>query len=222
MAVAPAAVRLVEGRDDVAALDDVDGPVAFLAQTTIVADEWKATHELLRRRFTQVWTPERSDLCYATTNRQAALREIAGRSDAVVVVGSANSSNTVALERKARSSGCARVVRVDAADGLPGDLTGIVGVTAGASTPEEVVNDVIACLAPCRGVEVVATTSEVEYFPPPPALRAIMRSMGREDPLVHDRATRAGDVLRALNAQQLPPVPKTVGDDRGSHVALPT
>jgi 4-hydroxy-3-methylbut-2-enyl diphosphate reductase len=223
MAVAPESIRLVEGPSDVAALDDIEGPVAFLAQTTIVADEWTATHELLRRRFTQVWTPGRSDLCYATTNRQAALRKIAARADAVVVVGSANSSNTVALQRRAQSSGCARVVRVDTAEQLPRGLAGIVGVTAGASTPEEVVDDVIACLAPRWGIEVVTTTTEVEYFPPPPALRAMMRSMGREDPLVHDRATRASDVLRALNAPQLlPAAPKTVGENRGRHVALST
>src|SRR3546814_6822190 len=90
--------------------------------------------------------PGRSDLCFATTNRQSALGALAERCDAVVVIGSANSSNTRALERLARVSGAAQVFRVNGPDELPTDLTGTVGVTAGASAPEEVVSAVIANL----------------------------------------------------------------------------
>ena len=88
--------------------------------------------------------PNRSDLCFATTNRQAALKALAGRCDAVVVIGSENSSNTVALTKVAEAFGCPRVVRVNDASELPDDLSGTVGVTAGASAPEALVEAVVA------------------------------------------------------------------------------
>jgi 4-hydroxy-3-methylbut-2-enyl diphosphate reductase len=175
MAVAPAAVRLVECEADVDALDDPGTPVALLAQTTLPHDEWAGIAERARERFPDLWMPGRSDLCYATTNRQGALRAIAGRCDAVVVIGSANSSNTVSLAHVASATGCARVMRVNAADELPDDLVGIVGVTAGASAPEWLVEDVVARLAPASGVDIVRTVEEQEYFPPPPELRDLLR-----------------------------------------------
>jgi 4-hydroxy-3-methylbut-2-enyl diphosphate reductase len=121
--------------------------------------------------------PNRSDLCFATTNRQAALKVIAARSDAVVVIGSFNSSNTRALEKVARASGCPRVLRVNEASELPDDLHGTVGVTAGASAPDELVDAVVARLAPVHGVEEVNVTDEDEYFPPPPELRDLLRGL---------------------------------------------
>ena len=130
-----------------------------------------------KARFPEVWMPGRSDLCYATTNRQAALREIAPRCDAVVVIGSANSSNTVSLTHVAAASGCPRVLRVNAADELPDDLSGTVGVTAGASAPEWLVEEVLARLNPSHGVEVVRAVDEEEYFPPPPELRDLLRAV---------------------------------------------
>jgi len=174
MAVAPTAVRLVESEDDVDALGGVDTPVALLAQTTLPHDEWSGIAARAEQRFPLLWMPGRSDLCYATTNRQAALRAIAGRCDAVVVIGSANSSNTVSLTRVAQATGCDRVLRVNAATELPDDLTGVVGVTAGASAPEWLVDEVLRRLAPQRGVEVVRAVEEEEYFPPPPELRDLL------------------------------------------------
>src|SRR5205814_4219459 len=123
----------VQHEVDVDSLDDIDGPVAFLAQTTLSLDEWRGVLEAAQRRYPDLWVPGRSDLCFATTNRQSALKAIADRSDAVVVIGSANSSNTVALEKVARARGARRVMRINRADELPADLRGIVGVTAGAS-----------------------------------------------------------------------------------------
>jgi 4-hydroxy-3-methylbut-2-enyl diphosphate reductase len=214
MAVAPESVRLLEHEDDLEALDDLaaDGaPVALLAQTTLSHDEWRGLMEAARRRFPDLWMPNRSDLCFATTNRQAALKAIASKSDAVVVIGSANSSNTVALEKVARAGGCARVLRVNEADELPDDLTGTVGVTAGASAPEALVEAVIARLAPAEGVTEVTVTTEDEYFPPPPELRELLRAVGstlgflagrpgleRADPAAQDRAVSAADVLDLL------------------------
>ncbi len=101
VAVAPDAVQRVERLDELEALPDPDGPVAFLAQTTLAVDEWEALLGAAKDRWPDLWVPGTSDLCFATTNRQAALKAIAARCDAVVVIGSANSSNTLALERTA-------------------------------------------------------------------------------------------------------------------------
>src|SRR3954454_14819835 len=151
MAVAPDDIRLVETEADVAALDDPGGPVALLAQTTLSHHDWRGVLDAARDRWPELWMPGRSDLCFATTNRQTALQEIAPRCDAIVVIGSANSSNTVALEKVARAAGAARVLRVNGPDELPDDLDGVIGVTAGASAPEELVNSVIERLAPRAG-----------------------------------------------------------------------
>lgn len=200
LAVAPDAVHLVETEADVAALDVADRPVAFLAQTTLSLDDWERVLTSTRARFADVWTPDRSDLCFASTNRQAALREIAARVDAVVVIGSANSSNANALETVARRFAAAQVVRIDGADELPTNLCGVVGVTAGASTPEQVVQAVITRLDPVRGVEEIRVAAEDEYFPPPPGLRALMRARGLEHLLEGDRTALATVALEALPA----------------------
>jgi 4-hydroxy-3-methylbut-2-enyl diphosphate reductase len=214
MAVAPDSVRLVEHEEDLDALEiggEAGTPMALLAQTTLSHDEWRGLMESARRRFPDLWMPNRSDLCFATTNRQAALKAIASEADAVVVIGSANSSNTVALEAVARASGCPRVLRINAAEELPGDLSGTVGVTAGASAPEALVEEVITALAPRDGVTEVTVTTEDEYFPPPPELRELLRAVGstmgflsgrptavRADPVAEDRAVSAADVLDML------------------------
>ncbi len=209
MAVAPAAVRLVESEDDVAALEEPGTPVALLAQTTLPHDEWAGIAEATRRRFPELWMPGRSDLCYATTNRQAALKEIAARCDAVVVIGSANSSNTVSLTHVARAAGSPRVLRVNSASELPADVGGTVGVTAGASAPEWVVEEVLSVLDPTDGIEVVRTVEEDEYFPPPRDLRDLLRAVssaaivalgaagGGDSPALADRQVAAADLLAA-------------------------
>ena len=220
MAVAPRAVRLVESRDDVAALPDPGTPVALLAQTTLSQHDWSDVLAAARERFPDLWMPGRSDLCFATTNRQDALAVIARQADAVVVIGSANSSNTLALEKVARAGGCPRVHRVNSAEEVPGDLEGTVGVTAGASAPEELVEAVVARLAAREGVEIVQVTTEDEYFPPPPELRRLVEALtaalgfslgAPDDPdaaLADDRTVAASDVLTALA------VPVAVGPAR--------
>ncbi len=209
MAVAPGAIHLVESEDDVTALDDVDGPVALLAQTTLSHHDWAGVLAATRERFPDLWVPGRSDLCFATTNRQSALTEIARHADAIVVIGSANSSNTVALEKVARAAGCERVYRVNGADELPDDLQGTVGVTAGASAPEELVRAVIDRLNPANGVDLVTVTDEDEYFPPPRNLRDMLAAVDAfatfsvggspiDRPAVNDRKLPASDVLSSL------------------------
>jgi 4-hydroxy-3-methylbut-2-enyl diphosphate reductase len=194
MAVAPDAIHLVESEEDVAALPETDQPVALLAQTTLSQHDWAGVLDAARQRFPELWMPGRSDLCFATTNRQDALTEIAKRADAVVVIGSVNSSNTVALEKVARTVGTTRVIRINGPDELPDDLAGTVAVTAGASAPEELVRAVIERLAPRNGVEEVALTDEEEYFPPPRELRELLPA----ESLADDRQVAASDVLDAL------------------------
>jgi 4-hydroxy-3-methylbut-2-enyl diphosphate reductase len=176
-AVAPDAVHRIERVSELESLPEPDGPVAFLAQTTLAVDEWQALLAAARHRWPDLWVPGSSDLCFATTNRQSALKAIAGQCDAVVVIGSANSSNTLALERTAAAAGCPRVLRVNEASELPGDLRGTVGVIAGASAPEELVQAVVARLTPRQGVEEIQAVDEDEYFPLPRELRAAGRPL---------------------------------------------
>ena len=186
LAVAPESIQLVEHDADLdAAAASVTDPtrVAVLAQTTLAQNEWAGVVERTRERFPDVWTASRNDLCFATTNRQDALTDIAKRADAVVVIGSANSSNTIALTKVARDAGCPIVLRVDGPDELddidaaPIHAARIVGVTAGASAPEELVESVIAKLAPRDGVDAVRVTEEDEYFPPPRELRELIPAL---------------------------------------------
>jgi 4-hydroxy-3-methylbut-2-en-1-yl diphosphate reductase len=180
LAVAPDRIRLIEHEHDlehVAASVDDPSKVALLAQTTLALHDWEGIMDDARGEFPELWTASRDDLCFATTNRQAALREIAQTADAVVVIGSSNSSNTIALAKVAVAAGCDRVLRVDGPAELDlGELADaqVVGVTAGASAPEDVVQAVIEKLAPRDGVERVFVTDEDEYFPPPRELRELV------------------------------------------------
>jgi 4-hydroxy-3-methylbut-2-enyl diphosphate reductase len=209
MAVAPDSISRVESIDEVDALPIFQEPVALLAQTTLSHRDWEGVAVRVRERFPDVWTPGRSDLCFATTNRQSALMSMAPDCDAIVVIGSANSSNTRALERLAQEAGCGRVYRINTASELPNDLTGTIGVTAGASAPEELVDEVIARLAPKHGVTEVRITDEDEYFPPPRHLRDLQVGIEiastvllggnlAHRPIVDDRSLAASDVLAAL------------------------
>jgi len=176
-AVAPDAVRRIETLEELEGLADLEGPVAFLAQTTLAVDEWRNLLEAAQRRWPDLWVPGSSDLCFATTNRQAALKAVAGRCQAMVVIGSESSSNTKALVHTARAAGCPRVMRVDSAAELPEDLSGTVGVIAGASAPEELVTEVVERLSPLEGTEEVRAVDEDEYFPLPRELRDLLRQL---------------------------------------------
>ena len=214
MAVAPDSISRVESVEEVLALDQFSEPVALLAQTTLSHRDWNDVAVAVKERYPDAWTPGRSDLCFATTNRQSALMELAARCDAIVVIGSANSSNTRALEKLAREAGCPKVARINTAVEIPDDFFDadlVVGVTAGASAPNEVVEDVIATLAPREGVELVRVTEEDEYFPPPRNLRelqgaieiaatAMLGGAVSGGTRMDDRALSASDVLSALAA----------------------
>src|SRR5262249_55223795 len=183
LAVAPEAMPLIGHEEDLNAMlptvADSSG-VALLAQTTLSMHDWEGIADRARAEFPELWTAARNDLCFATTNRQAALQAIAAEADAIVVIGSANSSNTLALAKVASAAGCPTVLRIDGPDELDADALGearIVGVTAGASAPEDLVQAVIARLAPTEGVVPVHVTEEDEYFPPPRELRELMGAL---------------------------------------------
>jgi 4-hydroxy-3-methylbut-2-enyl diphosphate reductase len=210
MAVAPDSITRVESVEEVLSMSEPDKPLAMLAQTTLSHREWQQVAVEVKRRWPNVWTPGRSDLCFATTNRQSALLEIAARVDVFVVIGSANSSNTMALARLAEESGCGRVLRINSDSELPDDISGVVGVTAGASAPEELVERVIARLAPAKGVQEVRVTDEDEYFPPPRTIRELQAAVDvaitamsggstLSTPGTDDRVLAASTVLEALS-----------------------
>jgi len=209
MAVAPDAISRVETVAEVDQLPAFDEPVALLAQTTLSHRDWEQVAVRVRERFPDVWSPGRSDLCFATTNRQSSLLAMVDRCDAVVIIGSSNSSNTRALEKLARQAGCERVYRINGAGQLPDDLDGIVGVTAGASAPEDLVDAVLTRLDPTHGVEVVTVTDEDEYFPPPRNIRELQAAIEvactamlggalLSRPAMDDRSLLASDVLAVL------------------------
>jgi 4-hydroxy-3-methylbut-2-en-1-yl diphosphate reductase len=148
---APARVRLVDGAAGVASVEVKDpARVVWLSQTTLSVDETAETVSALRERFPALLDPPSDDICYATQNRQAAVKVIAARSDLVIVVGSQNSSNSVRLVEVARDHGASAAHLVDDAGEIDERwLEGVttVGVTSGASVPEELVTSVLGKLA---------------------------------------------------------------------------
>jgi 4-hydroxy-3-methylbut-2-enyl diphosphate reductase len=148
---APSRVRLVDGPDGVANVEVTDpSKVVWLSQTTLSVDETVETVNALRERFPNLLDPPSDDICYATQNRQAAIKAIAGQADLVLVVGSTNSSNSVRLVEVAKDYGAPAAYLVDDAGEVDEQwLDGVttIGVTSGASVPEELVSAVLDKLA---------------------------------------------------------------------------
>ncbi len=174
---APGRIHLVDGPDAGAGVQVRDpAKVAWLSQTTLSVDETIQTVTALRERFPLLTDPPSDDICYATQNRQAAVKQIASDADLVIVVGSANSSNSVRLVEVALDSGALAAHLVDDATGIDeGWLDGArtVGVTSGASVPEDLVSGVLDWLA-AHGfgqVEEVEAVEERLTFALPPELR---------------------------------------------------
>jgi 4-hydroxy-3-methylbut-2-enyl diphosphate reductase len=148
---APDAIHIVEDVVDVRDLPiPEDAPVAFLTQTTLATDETAAVVDELRQRFAQLAGPRADDICYATQNRQDAVRALAGECDLILVVGSRNSSNSNRLVEVSQRAGCAAYLVEDESELQPEWLDGaaVVGVTAGASAPESLVTRVVTALSP--------------------------------------------------------------------------
>lgn len=170
-------ITLVDGLDQVETVEiDPDRPVAWLSQTTLSVDETLTAVARLRERFPQLIDPPSDDICYATQNRQVAVKEIAKKCDLMLVVGSANSSNTVRLVDVALENGTAQAYRIDFASEIHEEwLAGVstVGLTSGASVPELLVDDVLVWLANhgFADVEEVTTADEHLMFSLPRELR---------------------------------------------------
>src|SRR5215472_13523564 len=185
---APENIILVDGPEDAANIEVRDpARVAWLSQTTLSVDETSQTVAALRERFPQLIDPPSDDICYATQNRQAAVKQIAKESDLVIVVGSANSSNSVRLVEVARDAGAASAYLVDnsaAIDPAWLESASTVGVTSGASVPEELVNQVLERLAQAgfRQVEEVEAVHESLVFALPHELRKPASLSGRAVP----------------------------------------
>ncbi len=209
IAVSPESIHRVENAHDVDSLPDLGNKVALLAQTTLSHRDWEGVVSAAEKRWPDLWSPGRSDLCFATTNRQAALLDLVEDCDSVVVIGSRNSSNTRALVKLAEEAGCEKVIWINKAQELPKDLRGIVGVTAGASAPDEVVAEVIKTLNPSDGVHNIRHTQEDEYFPPPRNIRNLLGAIDNFAKLgfaapsqsidFTDKEIGASDVLYNLN-----------------------
>jgi 4-hydroxy-3-methylbut-2-enyl diphosphate reductase len=177
---APDAIHLVSSVADVDALQDVDEDrVIYATQTTLSLDDTQAIVERLRERFPKIISPPSSDICYATQNRQTAVKVLANRADLILVVGAQNSSNSNRLVEVAQSAGTDAHLIANARDirerWLEGRLS--VGVTAGASTPEILVQEVVDSLN-LRGftrVEELEIIEEDVHFPLPAALEKFDR-----------------------------------------------
>jgi len=176
MGEVPGAVDLVEGVGDVERLPyGADTPVAYLTQTTLAVDETAAVVAALRERFDTLVGPSANDICYASQNRQDAVRSLAGHCDLVLVVGSANSSNAARLVEVARREGCRAELVEDAGHLDLSWLAGVntLGISAGASAPEAVVQQLVGALAGLGPNEVVEyrTVEETVRFSLPQQVR---------------------------------------------------
>jgi 4-hydroxy-3-methylbut-2-enyl diphosphate reductase len=151
MGEAPGHIRLVQNEEEVEALDLPPGaPVAYLTQTTLSVDDAEIIIAALKRRFPHIVGPSRDDICYATQNRQEAVKELVPEADAVIVLGSQNSSNSMRLAELARAYGKPAYLVDSIREVPPGAFTGdeTVLITAGASAPEETVDECVAELQP--------------------------------------------------------------------------
>lgn len=174
---APDRVTIVNSPDDVDSIE-VKNPdhLVWLSQTTLSVDETYETVRRLREKFPNLQDPPSDDICYATQNRQVAIKKVAANADVVIVVGSANSSNSVRLVEVALEYGAERAYRVDYADEIQQewlDGAATIGVTSGASVPEELVDEVLRDLADAGYVDVeeVRTAEEDLMFSLPKELR---------------------------------------------------
>ena len=182
---APNHVQLVDGLDGARNVQiDPSRPVAWLSQTTLSVDETLEAVAILKNRFPQLQDPPSDDICYATQNRQVAIKQIAPQTELVLVVGSRNSSNSVRLVEVAKEYGAKEAYLIDYASEVKDEwFVGVetVGVTSGASVPELLVKDLLEELAR-RGfgqVETVTAMEEHLLFALPPELRKDLKAAGK-------------------------------------------
>jgi 4-hydroxy-3-methylbut-2-enyl diphosphate reductase len=171
-------VLLVETLEDVATLAPRNPlALAYVTQTTLSVDDTSAIVAALKERFPAIVGPHKEDICYATTNRQEAVKTVAPQVEAMIIVGAPNSSNSQRLREVAERSGCRLTALVQRADEIDWDRFGAItslGISAGASAPEILVDEIIAAFADRYTVRIgtVSTADETVFFPLPRELRA--------------------------------------------------
>jgi 4-hydroxy-3-methylbut-2-enyl diphosphate reductase len=182
---APDKVRIVDGLEGARTIQPTPGKnLIWLSQTTLSVDETMETVAILKERFPDIQAPPSDDICYATQNRQEAIKVIAPQADLVIVVGSQNSSNSVRLAEVALEYGAKVSHLIDYADEIQdhwfADVE-TIGVTSGASVPEILVKDVLATLAEhgFRDVQEITAAEETLLFSLPPELRKDMKAAGQ-------------------------------------------
>ena len=182
---APDAITLVQDPAEAATVEIADpSRLVWLSQTTLSVDETLQTVDVLKARYPNLLSPPSDDICYATQNRQVAVKAMSEQCDVVIVVGSGNSSNSVRLVEVALDAGAKASYRVDDASELLEawfDGTSVIGVTSGASVPEVLVDEVLEWLK-ARGfgsVEEVTTAEENLIFSLPPELRRDLKAVGQ-------------------------------------------
>ena len=181
---APDKVRIVDGLEGARTIQPTPGKnLIWLSQTTLSVDETMETVAILKERFPDIQAPPSDDICYATQNRQEAIKVIAPQADLVIVVGSQNSSNSVRLAEVALEYGAKVSHLIDYAEEIQDHwFTDVetIGVTSGASVPEILVKDVLATLAEhgFRDVEEITAAEESLLFALPPELRKDMKAAG--------------------------------------------
>lgn len=174
------AVKLVEDAEGARAFTPADpGRLAYVTQTTLSVDDTAEIVDILKQRFPAIVGPLKEDICYATTNRQSAVKAMAGRADALLVIGAPNSSNSLRLVEVALRAGCAKAFLIQRGSDIPWDeLTGVttLGLTAGASAPEKLVEEVIDAISERHTVTVETVTTAVEQiaFNVPRELRDVL------------------------------------------------
>jgi len=182
---APDRVRIVDGLDGARTIQPTPGKnLVWLSQTTLSVDETMEAVNILKERFPEIQSPPSDDICYATQNRQEAIKEIAPQADLVIVVGSQNSSNSVRLAEVALEYGAKASHLIDYAEEIQDHwFNGVetIGVTSGASVPEILVKDVLATLHEhgYQDVQEVTAAEESLLFALPPELRKDMKAAGQ-------------------------------------------
>jgi 4-hydroxy-3-methylbut-2-enyl diphosphate reductase len=182
---APDRVRIVDGLDGARNIQPTPGKnLVWLSQTTLSVDETMEAVNILKERFPEIQSPPSDDICYATQNRQEAIKEIAPQADLVIVVGSQNSSNSVRLAEVALEYGAKASHLIDYAEEIQDHwFEGVetIGVTSGASVPEILVKDVLATLHEhgFKDVQEVTAAEESLLFALPPELRKDMKAAGQ-------------------------------------------
>ena len=182
---APDRVRIVDGLDGARSIQPTPGKnLVWLSQTTLSVDETMEAVAILKSRFPEIQAPPSDDICYATQNRQEAIKEIASQADLVIVVGSRNSSNSVRLVEVALEYGAKASYLIDYAEEIQDEwFAGVetIGLTSGASVPEILVKDVLATLHEhgFQDVQEITAAEESLLFALPPELRKDMKAAGQ-------------------------------------------